>query len=396
LSDYFGLSAGDNDDAAGANVIGVLRFQNNVGDGDITALELYTPDSSPTGDVRLGMYEDNAGAPGSLIFDAGATAVVNGWCVIAALSQAVTSGTWYWLAYNLESSNIVRYQSGSPASSHQWDGYAYGALPATLSPDGYNDNQYVMRAYVTTGGALWEKSFSDSMTIADVIKKGVWKPEAEAVSLADVVIKSTMKPHTEAVTLADVILKTVSKAPTDDVTIADSFSRTASYCRPFLDTVTLADSPSKGVGKPIADTMTIADSINIVKLIKLILADTVAIIDTLLKSIRLGKTENVAINDGLAKSVSMAKTDTVALADAIAKGVSTLLVDTVTIVEGMVANIVHLLVLNLSDLVTIADHFDGVLTTKTYLRQVIAHMGIKRQAIARMPLFRWIIRRWSA
>jgi len=62
--------------------------------------------------------------------------------------------------------------------------------------------------------------------------------------------------------------------------------------------------------------------------------------------------------------------------------------------------------IHLSDIVTITDRLVGELRVKTYLKQRIARMQIKgigiarmsinKMGIARMPLFRWIIRRWTA
>jgi hypothetical protein len=100
----------------------------------------------------MGVYKDNNGAPGSLILDAGEVTVTNGWISISNLNLAVTQGTYYWIAYVLQSTNGVRYQSGRPANSHYYVFRSYGPLPASfsLSGDGfgYNDNEYVIRVTV--------------------------------------------------------------------------------------------------------------------------------------------------------------------------------------------------------------------------------------------------------
>ena len=116
-------------------------------------LDILFDDATPNGNVRLGVYADNNGVPGSLLLDAGAVAVANGWVGKTGLSLQVNNGTYYWLAFNLQSANGVRYRSGQPASSHYWVGSAYGALPANIRLAGAhaNNNQYVMRAIVTIG-----------------------------------------------------------------------------------------------------------------------------------------------------------------------------------------------------------------------------------------------------
>jgi hypothetical protein len=128
-----------------------MRFQNVAGTGTLTELELMFDDTSPNGMVRLGIYADNSGLPGSLLLNAGEAKVQNGWVSIDGLSLPVFENTYYWLAFNLQNSNDVRYQTGRPEQSHCWATVTYGAFPTEypISSSGYNNNQYVMRAIVT-------------------------------------------------------------------------------------------------------------------------------------------------------------------------------------------------------------------------------------------------------
>ena len=106
-------------------------------------------DSTPAGEVRLGVYADKNGQPGNLLLDAGKAIVTNGWVSIANLNLAVSQNAYYWLVYNLQSSNGIRYLSGQPSGSHVWGSAAYGVLPSTFPPIKYTNNaQYVMRASV--------------------------------------------------------------------------------------------------------------------------------------------------------------------------------------------------------------------------------------------------------
>jgi hypothetical protein len=149
-SDTFGLNTGNNSFNQFADALQAMRFQNTTGNGTLTQLDLLVDETSPSGNVRLGVYADNNGQPGSLILDAGETAVTRGWVSISNLNLPVTSGSYYWLAFNLQNDNSISYQSGQPTNSHyRINGQAYGSLPANFSSSTLtNTNQYVMQATV--------------------------------------------------------------------------------------------------------------------------------------------------------------------------------------------------------------------------------------------------------
>jgi hypothetical protein len=149
MSGYFGLGAGASSGSIGANSTNAQRFQNTVGDGTLTQLEVLSVDATPTGNMVMAVYSDNAGDPNALLLNAGAAAVVNGWIIIAGLALAVTNGTWYWLAFNQQNANDLKYQAGV-GGSHRWDDIAYPGLNDPYDIDGTNANQMVMRAYVDT------------------------------------------------------------------------------------------------------------------------------------------------------------------------------------------------------------------------------------------------------
>jgi hypothetical protein len=127
-----------------------MRFQ-CPGNGVLTKLELLFDDTTPEGNVRLGVYADSGGTPGALLLDAGSKPVANGWVETSNLSLNVSANTYYWLAFNQSAQNGVRYQTGGPEESHRWRAYSYSTLPATFgTAPGTNSNQYVMRATYTT------------------------------------------------------------------------------------------------------------------------------------------------------------------------------------------------------------------------------------------------------
>ena len=150
----FGLDNGSATYNESSNTLDAMRFQNTAGSGILSKLELLFDDTTPSGKVRLGVYADNSGVPGSLLLDAGEATVSDGWVSISSLSLPVTQNAYYWLVFNLQSAKGVRYQSGMPTNSHYWVKYTYGSLPGqySLSGAGKNSNEYVMRATVIIDG----------------------------------------------------------------------------------------------------------------------------------------------------------------------------------------------------------------------------------------------------
>jgi uncharacterized repeat protein (TIGR02543 family) len=149
----FGLNNGNNSNLQSSGSLHAMRFLNTAGTGILNKLELLIDDPLPEGMVRLGIYGDNHGIPETILLDAGEATVSNGWVVIENLDFPVTLDTYYWLAFNMQSDNILRYQSGQPAGSHFWaNDIEYGSLPGEFPVNGRiaNNRPFVMRAAVTT------------------------------------------------------------------------------------------------------------------------------------------------------------------------------------------------------------------------------------------------------
>jgi len=82
--------------------------------GSITHLRIRT---SANGNVKVAIYADSAGSPGALINAVNtSTPVVTGWNSIPVTATAVTSGSYYWLAFTSDS-YIIYYHSSNPAAS---------------------------------------------------------------------------------------------------------------------------------------------------------------------------------------------------------------------------------------------------------------------------------------
>jgi hypothetical protein len=152
VSGTFGLNSGDSIAGQGSNVLCSMRFQNTVGAGTLTQLELKFNQNSAAGNVRMGIYADSGGKPGNLLLDAGTIAAGKSWVNIGSLNLEVTQGTYYWMAFVLSASNGgVEYQiTGQPTNCDSYVAYSYSPLPSAY-PAGvrYDSNPYVMRATVT-------------------------------------------------------------------------------------------------------------------------------------------------------------------------------------------------------------------------------------------------------
>jgi hypothetical protein len=149
-AEFFGLDDGNRTGRESSDILNVMRFKNTVGTGTLSKLELMFDDDTPRGRVRLGVYADSNGRPGSLLLDAGKVEVQNGWVSIDGLDFPVTDNKYYWLGFTLERSNNIRYQSGRSWESHRWATVTYWKFPNQYPVhwSGHNNNQYVMRATI--------------------------------------------------------------------------------------------------------------------------------------------------------------------------------------------------------------------------------------------------------
>ena len=120
---------------AGGNYIVLDRWA-AVASGNVTQIRVKC---TTTGNVKVAMYTDSAGNPGTLINanNTGAPVVV-GWNTITLPPTAVTSGQNYWLAYN-SSANCVG-DIASPGGILKYGALGYGsnfpASPGTLATAG--------------------------------------------------------------------------------------------------------------------------------------------------------------------------------------------------------------------------------------------------------------------
>jgi hypothetical protein len=144
----FGLDSGDATYNEEPNHLQANRFLNNAKSGYVVELQVKMNQSSGAGKVQLGIYSDNNGIPGSLL-GYGECIAGSDWTGIIGLNIPVIKGNYYWLAYNLNSYNIVEYKTAQPTNSHVWGNATYGAMPSTFPTIQYqSETPYVMRAII--------------------------------------------------------------------------------------------------------------------------------------------------------------------------------------------------------------------------------------------------------
>jgi len=102
------------------------------------------------GRIKMAVYADQGGLPGSLLATSGEVAsAVTGWNAASlSTSLSLTSGTAYWLAFNTNSSTL-RFAYRPETGTTRWQVRSFGsAWPASLSStDGPVAENWAIRAY---------------------------------------------------------------------------------------------------------------------------------------------------------------------------------------------------------------------------------------------------------
>jgi hypothetical protein len=114
------------DDATGANnESGYFRFDKftAVATGSITEFRIKAGASV---NVRVALYSDNSGQPGTLLNSVAGTPVTSGWNTIAFPSTSIVSGTVYWLATITEGTGGTKYVSETGMGNWAYKAGAFG------------------------------------------------------------------------------------------------------------------------------------------------------------------------------------------------------------------------------------------------------------------------------
>lgn len=113
-------------------------------EGTIATLHCYT--ELQTGDMRLAIYDDDAGAPKNVQCETGTQAVASGWNTLTPTTTPTLPAADYWLAVQLSyDGDSVHYQAGE-ASQFGYRAHEWGAFPDPVGPPTYQNLDYSIYA----------------------------------------------------------------------------------------------------------------------------------------------------------------------------------------------------------------------------------------------------------
>src|SRR5271166_6233870 len=126
-----------------------IESTNDSGNGNLLVVQKATLSQAATiqslsfyvnalgGNLRLGLYADNAGSPGALIASTNEfTPTSTGWNTQNVVTPvSLTAGT-YWLAYLPQSNSLGFEVSNNGSGTARWINFNYGPLPATFPSGG--------------------------------------------------------------------------------------------------------------------------------------------------------------------------------------------------------------------------------------------------------------------
>ena len=95
---------------------------------DLTTIKVY----GGAGNVKVGVYSDSSTLPNTLLTvnNVGVSTPGDSWYPISVPSLGLTSGSYYWLAFLTDDSNVVKFQSISYAVRYWSNSYSSG-LPSS-------------------------------------------------------------------------------------------------------------------------------------------------------------------------------------------------------------------------------------------------------------------------
>jgi preprotein translocase subunit SecG len=115
--------------------------------GTVTQVSVYSANS---GHVKVAIYADNNGAPGTfLVANNAATTVTGGqWTTISVGPTSLAAGT-YWIAFNEDANSLRVYRSGGTKQAAYMSYGFSNDMPTNWTPNGYQSADYVCYATYT-------------------------------------------------------------------------------------------------------------------------------------------------------------------------------------------------------------------------------------------------------
>jgi len=188
----FGHSTFNNNSNQAANVINAMRFLCPVDSTSEHIEMLFTTGGAPVGSYRLAIYSDVYPTPGTKLWEGTTQTSAEGWQGEDTTAIPLTANTYYWLAFNLSTTQKLNYLSGQPASSHAWKtGQTFAnAFPTSWgSSSGANTNQYTLRLCYNPSATLHQIQIGDAWKTVKAMQINIgdsWKAvEGEEINVGD-------------------------------------------------------------------------------------------------------------------------------------------------------------------------------------------------------------------
>jgi hypothetical protein len=126
-----------------SNYVSLCKFTAEA-TGSVTSIGVKC---SGNGNVKVAIYADNSGQPGSLLNAVNtSTPVSSGWNAITIPTTAITIGTSYWLAVACDSSGVLYYHAGDGTQQYKAISFSAYTFPNPAG-SGYSSNSnYVFSA----------------------------------------------------------------------------------------------------------------------------------------------------------------------------------------------------------------------------------------------------------
>ena len=118
-----------------------------VASGTATSIKFYV--GTTGGKAKCALYADNAGSPGNVLQQSAMVDVAaDGWATLTITGQAVTSGTWYWLAYHVS----CHCKYASTGGTRKWKSETFNASYSFANnPSGTTDDNLDISIYADGG-----------------------------------------------------------------------------------------------------------------------------------------------------------------------------------------------------------------------------------------------------
>jgi hypothetical protein len=125
------------------NYFGMGRFQAAYSKTGVTKFKMYC---TASGNAKVGIYSDNAGAPNARLgYNNTAQAVVSGENDLTISSMDVVSGNYYWVAMNFDTDGVGKSVSGSGTLKYKSATYSTFTFPDPAGT-GFSNGSYLLSA----------------------------------------------------------------------------------------------------------------------------------------------------------------------------------------------------------------------------------------------------------